>query len=113
MIEPAIVWDTIEHKLASKAKLLPLNQAAFEKGLAIGEEARVMLGRTAEDPRRERHPGPGRQSRKLGREGQPLRPGHLQRPRQDHSRIDVHPLGRKRQARDHRRQEQRVRSLGL
>ena len=40
VIEPAIVWDTIEHKLASKAKLLPLNKEAFEKGLAIGESAR-------------------------------------------------------------------------
>ncbi len=40
VIEPAIVWDTIEHKLASKASLLPLNRQAFEKGLAIGEEAR-------------------------------------------------------------------------
>ena len=40
VIEPAIVWDTIEHKLASKAKLLPLNKAAFEKGLEIGEAAR-------------------------------------------------------------------------
>ncbi len=40
VIEPAIVWDTIEHKLAGKAALLPLNRQAFEKGLAIGEEAR-------------------------------------------------------------------------
>ncbi len=36
VIEPAIVWDTIEKKLASKAKLLPLNKKAFEKGLEIG-----------------------------------------------------------------------------
>ena len=36
VIDPAVVWNTIEHKLASKAKLLPLNKAAFEKGLEIG-----------------------------------------------------------------------------
>lgn len=36
VIDPAIVWNTIEHKLASKAKLLPLNKAAFDKGLEIG-----------------------------------------------------------------------------
>ncbi len=40
VIEPAIVWNTIEHKLASKAKLLPLNKAAFDKGLAIGRSFR-------------------------------------------------------------------------
>lgn len=31
-----VVWSTIEHKLASKAKLLPLNRKAFEKGLELG-----------------------------------------------------------------------------
>ena len=36
VIDPAVVWNIIEHKLASKAKLLPLNKAAFEKGLEIG-----------------------------------------------------------------------------
>ena len=36
VIDPTIVWNTIEHKLASKAKLLPLNKAAFDKGLEIG-----------------------------------------------------------------------------
>jgi len=36
VIEPAIVWDTIEHKLASKVALMPLNKQAFEKGLEIG-----------------------------------------------------------------------------
>lgn len=36
VIAPEIVWQTIEHKLASKAKLLPLNRQAFEKGLEIG-----------------------------------------------------------------------------
>ena len=41
VIEPAIVWDTIEHKLASKPKLLPLNRQAFEKGLAIGRAQRA------------------------------------------------------------------------
>jgi len=36
VIAPEIIWDTIEHKLASKAKLLPLNKKAFELGLEIG-----------------------------------------------------------------------------
>ncbi len=36
VIAPEIVWDTIEKKLASKAKLLPLNKKAFEKGLELG-----------------------------------------------------------------------------
>ena len=36
VIEPDIVWNTIEHKLASKPKLLPLNKQAFEKGLELG-----------------------------------------------------------------------------
>jgi 2-oxoglutarate ferredoxin oxidoreductase subunit gamma len=39
-LDPAIVWGTIEHKLASKAKLLPLNKQAFEKGLEIGRSQR-------------------------------------------------------------------------
>lgn len=36
VIDPEIVWQTIEHKLASKPKLLPLNKQAFEKGLELG-----------------------------------------------------------------------------
>lgn len=36
VIDPAIVWGFIEKKLASKAKLLPLNKQAFEKGLELG-----------------------------------------------------------------------------
>ena len=40
VIDPAIVWETIEHKLASKPKLLPLNKQAFEKGLEIGRGQR-------------------------------------------------------------------------
>ncbi len=36
VVAPEIVWDTIEHKLGKKPKLLPLNKAAFEKGLEIG-----------------------------------------------------------------------------
>ena len=36
VIDPSIVWSTIEHKLSSKPKLLPLNKAAFEKGIEIG-----------------------------------------------------------------------------
>lgn len=41
VIDPAIVWETIEHKLASKPKLLPLNKQAFEKGLEIGKSQRA------------------------------------------------------------------------
>ena len=37
VIDPEIVWQTIEKKLASKAKLLPLNKAAFDKGLELGK----------------------------------------------------------------------------
>ena len=37
VVAPEIVWGTIEHKLASKAKLLPLNRQAFEKGLELGK----------------------------------------------------------------------------
>ena len=40
VIDPAIVWDTIEHKLASKPKLLPLNKQAFQKGLELGRAQR-------------------------------------------------------------------------
>ena len=36
VVAPEIVWDTIEHKLGKKPKLLPLNKLAFEKGLEIG-----------------------------------------------------------------------------
>ena len=36
VIAPEIVWQTIEHKLASKPKLLPLNKQAFDKGLELG-----------------------------------------------------------------------------
>ena len=36
VIEPEIVWQTIEHKLAGKPKLLPLNRQAFDKGLELG-----------------------------------------------------------------------------
>ncbi len=39
VIAPEIVWDTIEHKLAYKATLLPLNRKAFEMGLEIGRSA--------------------------------------------------------------------------
>ena len=41
VIEPAIVWNTIERKLASKPKLLPLNKQAFEKGLELGKAQRA------------------------------------------------------------------------
>ena len=34
VIDPAIVWQTIEHKLSSKPKLLPLNKQAFESWAA-------------------------------------------------------------------------------
>ena len=40
IIDPEIVWATIEHGLAGKASLLPLNREAFEKGLSLGEYAR-------------------------------------------------------------------------
>lgn len=40
VIEPEIVWQTIEHKLAGKPKLLPLNKLAFERGLEMGREQR-------------------------------------------------------------------------
>ena len=36
VVPPEVVWETIEHKLGSKPKLLPLNKQAFEKGLEIG-----------------------------------------------------------------------------
>lgn len=36
VVAPAVVWDTIEHKLGKKPKLLPLNRMAFDKGLEIG-----------------------------------------------------------------------------
>ena len=38
VVPPEVVWSTIEHKMAKKPKLLPLNKEAFEKGLAIGRE---------------------------------------------------------------------------
>lgn len=41
VIAPEIVWSTIEHKLGSKPKLLPMNKAAFEKGLEIGRSQRA------------------------------------------------------------------------
>lgn len=40
VVSPEVVWGTIEAKLAKKAKLLPLNKAAFEKGLEIGRSQR-------------------------------------------------------------------------
>ena len=40
VIDPAVVWDTIQHKLSSKPKLLPLNKRAFEKGLELGAAQR-------------------------------------------------------------------------
>ena len=36
VVPPEVEWDTIEHKLGKKPKLLPLNKAAFEKGLELG-----------------------------------------------------------------------------
>lgn len=40
VVSPEVVWDTIEHKLGKKPKLLPLNKEAFEKGLEIGKSQR-------------------------------------------------------------------------
>ena len=38
VVPPEVVWETIEHKLGSKPKLLPLNKQAFEAGLKLGRE---------------------------------------------------------------------------
>ena len=38
VVPPQVVWETIEHKLGSKPKLLPLNRQAFEKGLELGRQ---------------------------------------------------------------------------
>ena len=38
VVPPDVVWETIEHKLGSKSKLLPLNKQAFEAGLKMGRE---------------------------------------------------------------------------
>lgn len=40
IIDADIIWNTIEHKLSSKPKLLPLNKQAFNKGLELGREQR-------------------------------------------------------------------------
>lgn len=40
VVSPDVVWDTIEHKLGKKPKLLPLNKEAFEKGLEMGRSQR-------------------------------------------------------------------------
>ncbi len=40
VIDPAVVWESIEEKLASKPKLMPLNRQAFSMGLEIGEKQR-------------------------------------------------------------------------
>lgn len=40
VVDAEIVWNTVEHKLGKKPKLLPLNKAAFEKGLEIGRAAK-------------------------------------------------------------------------
>ncbi|MBE5911708.1 2-oxoacid:acceptor oxidoreductase family protein [Pseudobutyrivibrio sp.] len=45
VVAPEIVWGTVEHKLGSKPKLLPLNKAAFDKGLEIGREFKVKNGK--------------------------------------------------------------------
>lgn len=44
VVSPEVVWGTIEHKLGKKPKLLPLNKAAFEKGLEIGRTQRQKSG---------------------------------------------------------------------
>ncbi len=41
ILDPAIVWNIIEHKLGSKPQLLPLNKQAFETGLALGREQKA------------------------------------------------------------------------
>ncbi len=40
VVAPDVVWGTIENKLGKKPKLLPMNKAAFDKGLEIGRSAR-------------------------------------------------------------------------
>ena len=45
VVAPEIVWGTVEHKLGSKPKLLPLNKAAFDKGLEIGREFKAKNGK--------------------------------------------------------------------
>lgn len=40
VVPAEVVWETIEHKLGSKPKLLPQNKAAFEKGLELGRSQR-------------------------------------------------------------------------
>ena len=40
VVSPEVVWDTIEHKLGKKPKLLPLNKEAFEIGLKLGRSQR-------------------------------------------------------------------------
>ena len=40
VVPPEVVWQTIEHKFASKAALLPLNKQAFDKGIEIGRSQR-------------------------------------------------------------------------
>lgn len=40
VIDSSIVWETIENKLSSKPKLLPLNKQAFEMGLKLGRDQR-------------------------------------------------------------------------
>ena len=41
IIPVEVMWNTIEHKLGKKVQLLPLNKAAFEKGLEIGRAAKA------------------------------------------------------------------------
>lgn len=40
VFSPDVMWKTIEHKLARKQSLLPLNEQAFRKGLEIGRAAK-------------------------------------------------------------------------
>ena len=40
VLDTELMWQTIEHKLSKKPKLMPLNKQAYEKGLVIGAAAR-------------------------------------------------------------------------
>ncbi len=40
LIEPEVIWNTIEHTLSKKPKLLPMNKEAFNKGLEAGRAQR-------------------------------------------------------------------------
>ncbi|MBS1407894.1 MAG: 2-oxoacid:acceptor oxidoreductase family protein [Firmicutes bacterium] len=40
VLPPEVIWSAVEHKFASKPKILTLNRKAFEEGLHIGAKIR-------------------------------------------------------------------------